>query len=138
VFISAAAVADYQAIEPYPQKIKKTATHLNLNLKPTTDILATISELEGRKPLIVGFSAETAHIFRFAEEKRLRKKADLMVVNDVSQSDIGFDSDENEVTILSEDAPVYLERAPKKIIAQRLLEIIFQHLSKKNIAITSR
>ena len=133
IFISAAAIADYQACEPYQQKIKKTATHLTLHLKPTADILAAVGKMDDPKPFIVGFSAETADVFRFAEEKRLRKGADLMIVNDVSQPGIGFDSDENEVTILSQDTPIYLERAPKKRIAQQLLEIIFQHLTKKKL-----
>jgi phosphopantothenoylcysteine decarboxylase/phosphopantothenate--cysteine ligase len=128
VFISTAAVADYQMQQPCLQKIKKIANHLTLNLKQTTDILATISQMNTPKPLIVGFAAETEHIFQFAEEKRLKKGADLMVVNDVSQVGIGFDSDENSVTILSKNPPVYLEQAPKKIIAQQLLEIIAQHL----------
>ncbi len=133
IFVSAAAIADYQASEPYRQKIKKTTTHLTLKLKPTIDILATVGQMKDPKPFIVGFSAETADVFRFAEEKRLRKGADLMIVNDVSQLGIGFDSDENEVTILSQEAPIYLKRAPKKLIAQQLLEIIFQYLTKKNL-----
>lgn len=131
VFISTAAVVDYHVAEPYLQKIKKITNHLTLNLKLTNDILATVGQMDEPKPLIVGFSAETADIFRFAEEKRLRKGADLMVVNDVSQIDIGFDSDENAVTILSKEPPIYLEKAPKKLIAQRLLETIEQHLAKK-------
>ncbi len=131
IFISTAAVADYQAAEMYLQKIKKTSNSFTLNLKPTTDILFAMGQMNEPKPFIVGFSAETADVFRFAQEKRLRKGADLMIVNDVSQPGIGFDSEENEVTILSKDAPIYLERAPKKIIAKRLLEIIAQHLIKK-------
>lgn len=131
IFISTAAVADYQAAEMYLQKIKKTSNNFTLNLKPTIDILFAMGQMNEPKPLIVGFSAETADVFRSAQEKRLRKGADLMIVNDVSQPGIGFDSEENEVTILSQDAPIYLERASKKIIAKRLLEIIAQHLIRK-------
>lgn len=138
VFISTAAVVDYHVAEPCMQKIKKVMSCLTLNLKLTIDILATIGQMDEPKPLIVGFSAETADVFRFAEEKRLRKGADLMVVNDVSQSDIGFDSDENVVTILSKEPPIYLEKAPKKLIAQRLLEIIAQHLAKKKRAVDTQ
>lgn len=133
IFISTAAIADYQAAEFCLQKIKKSVGSLTLNLKPTTDILSTISQMDGPKPFLVGFSAETADVFRLAEEKRLRKKVDLMIVNDVSKMEIGFDSDENEVTILSQEMPVYLERASKKVIAQRLLEIIAQHLTKNKL-----
>jgi phosphopantothenoylcysteine decarboxylase / phosphopantothenate---cysteine ligase len=133
IFISAAAVADYQVSEPHSQKIKKTARSMIVNLKPTTDILETIAQMEHPKPLIVGFSAETMDVLRFAEEKRLRKKLDLMIANDVSQFDIGFDSSENEVTVLSQEAPICLGRAPKELIAQQLLEIIFQHVMKKKL-----
>jgi phosphopantothenoylcysteine decarboxylase / phosphopantothenate---cysteine ligase len=133
IFINTAAVADYQVVEPCLQKIKKITQHLNLNLKPTTDILATVSQMQDSKPFIVGFAAETENVLPYAEEKRLRKGLDLMIVNDVSQSGIGFESDENEVTVLSHLAPIHLKRAAKKIIAQQVLKIIDQHYSNKQL-----
>jgi len=133
IFISTAAVADYHLRQPCLQKIKKTANPLTLNLKPTPDILTTVSQMKDQRPFTVGFAAETEQIFRLAEEKRLKKGIDLIVVNDVSQAGIGFNSDENSVTVLSDDPPAYLERASKKIIAQNLLKIIAQHLHKKKL-----
>jgi phosphopantothenoylcysteine decarboxylase/phosphopantothenate--cysteine ligase len=129
IFISAAAVADYQVSNPAAQKIKKSTAGLVLQLKPTMDILATVSQMDLKpRPLLVGFAAETEYTLKFAEEKRRSKKIDLMVVNDVSQANIGFDSDDNEVTVLSADVPIHLACASKQRIAQQLLQIIAQQL----------
>lgn len=131
VFISAAAVADYQVINPAPQKLKKSGS-LAIQLKPSIDILATVSQmpLEPR-PLLVGFAAETENTLKFAEEKRRNKNIDIMIVNDVSQAAIGFDSDDNEVIVLSSDLPIHLACAPKKVIAQQLLQIMAGYLTAK-------
>jgi phosphopantothenoylcysteine decarboxylase / phosphopantothenate---cysteine ligase len=137
IFISTAAVADYQIVNPALQKIKKSSAPLTLQLKPTIDILATVSQMNlEAKPLLIGFSAETEYTLKFAEEKRRSKNIDLMVVNDVSQTDIGFDSDKNEVTVLSTDVPIHLECATKQLIAQQLLQIVANRLhntAKKNV-----
>jgi phosphopantothenoylcysteine decarboxylase/phosphopantothenate--cysteine ligase len=129
IFISTAAVADYQIINPAPQKIKKSMAGLVLQLKPTIDILATVSQMNLKpRPVLVGFAAETEYTLKFAEEKRRSKNIDWMVVNDVSQANIGFDSDENEVTILSADIPVHLACASKQLIAQQLLQVIAKQI----------
>lgn len=133
IFISVAAVADYQIIRPALQKIKKSSAPLVLQLKPSADILAHVSQMNLQpKPLLVGFSAETEHTLKFAEEKRKSKNIDFMVVNDVSQSNIGFDSDENEVIVLSKDVPIHLACATKHLIAQQLLQIMANYL-KTNV-----
>lgn len=134
IFISTAAIADYQVVNPALQKIKKTNELLTLNLKPTIDILASVSQMNLHpRPLLVGFSAETEYTLKFSEEKRRRKHIDLMVVNDVSQKHIGFDSDKNEVTVLSKDAPIHLACASKQIIAQKLLKIVANRMRSKLI-----
>jgi len=131
VFISTAAVADYQVVNPALHKIKKSNTPLTLQLKPTIDILNTVSQMNlEAKPLLVGFAAETEYTLKFAEEKRRSKNIDLMVVNDVSQTEIGFDSDKNEVTVLSSDVPIHLACATKQVIAQQLLQIVANHMHK--------
>lgn len=134
VFISTAAVADYQIINPVLQKIKKSSVPFTLQLKPTVDILATVSQMNLQpKPLLVGFAAETEYTLKFAEEKRRNKNIDLMVVNDVSQPDIGFDSDKNEVTVLSSDVPIHLAFASKQLIAQQLLQIVANHMRSMRV-----
>lgn len=136
IFISTAAVADYQIVNPALQKIKKSNALHTLQLKPTIDILASVSQMNLQpKPLLIGFAAETEYTLKFAEEKRRNKNIDLMVVNDVSQSDIGFDSDKNEVTVLSSDVPIHLACATKPVIAQQLLQIVANRMlstPKKN------
>lgn len=127
VFISAAAVSDYRPTEMASQKIKKTQNLFKLNFVLTTDILAEVGKLPD-KPFIVGFAAETENILEYAQEKRLRKGADLMVINDVSDASIGFESDENAVTVLAKDSSFVLLKSAKIDIARQLLEIINKYL----------
>ncbi len=124
IFISTAAVANYHCSDVAVQKIKSNQI-LTLNLEPTIDILKTIASLQPR-PFLVGFAAETENIIAVAEKKRLAKNIDLMVVNDVSCKEIGFDSDENEVIVLSNQEPIFLKRAPKVTIAAQLWRIIYK------------
>ncbi len=123
VFISAAAVADYRPAEAAAQKIKKKSQDLLLKLEPTIDILATIAKAKP-KALLVGFAAETENSLQHGEKKRCTKALDFMIVNDVSRMDIGFNSDENEVTILSKDKPIHLAKATKREIARQIMEVI--------------
>lgn len=130
IFISAAAISDYTCAHPAKQKIKKSNVPITLELIPTTDIFESLKQLK-KRPFLVGFAAETENIIANAQEKRLRKAADLMIVNDVSNPEIGFDSEENEVTVLSEQGVTPLMRAHKKIVATQLLHLIYQHFTKK-------
>lgn len=79
------------------------------------------------KPLIVGFAAETQDVIHNANIKRIKKGVDLMVVNDVSQPGIGFESDENAVMVLSEKEAISLPKASKLTIANQLISIIAAH-----------
>jgi phosphopantothenoylcysteine decarboxylase / phosphopantothenate---cysteine ligase len=135
IFISAAAVADYRITQPFAQKIKKSGEPLTLTLAPTLDILGTLSQrATTSQTLIVGFAAETHNIIRFAEEKRIRKGVDLMIVNDVSQNDIGFESEHNAVTVLSANQPARLiPKTSKDELAQQLIELIAEHLEHKQL-----
>jgi phosphopantothenoylcysteine decarboxylase/phosphopantothenate--cysteine ligase len=122
IFISAAAIADYSLVQA-DQKIKHDKKSLSLNLEPTVDILANVCQ-RNPKPFVIGFAAETENLLENAEKKRVQKGVDLMVANDVSCSDIGFESDDNAVTVLSEKGAIYLEKVPKTLIAQRILKMI--------------
>jgi phosphopantothenoylcysteine decarboxylase/phosphopantothenate--cysteine ligase len=115
VVIMAAAVADYAPAKTAAAKIAKGDAPMTLALERTKDILADLgsmrSGLGSPTPLLVGFAAETADVVRKAHEKRERKKADLIVANDVSQPDRGFEVETNAVTIVGEDfeQPVHLQ-----------------------------
>jgi phosphopantothenoylcysteine decarboxylase/phosphopantothenate--cysteine ligase len=119
-----AAVSDYKPATVARQKMPKQKTRFALELVPTCDILASLPE-KNRKFFVVGFAAETHDLEANARKKLLAKKCDMIVANDVSRSDSGMESDENEVTIFfREGAPRKISRAPKKIIARELVKII--------------
>ncbi len=99
IFIAAAAVADYRVLEVAEQKIKKTNDDMVIELSKNPDIVATIASRKV-KPFVVGFAAETQDVLAYAKGKLIRKKLDMIIANDVSDSRIGFNSEDNEVTVL--------------------------------------
>jgi phosphopantothenoylcysteine decarboxylase/phosphopantothenate--cysteine ligase len=131
--IKAAAVADYHRANPPLQKVKKTAARLSLELDPTPDILAEVGRKKGDR-LLVGFAAETENLIEEARRKMQSKNCDMVVANLVSQQGIGFESDENEVTlVLRTGETIPVERASKSIIAHR----IFDEMMKLRLALHS-
>src|SRR3990167_7375002 len=124
IFISVAAVSDFAVSNSSQQKIKRGKQSLTLELIPTTDILAEICAKK-IKPFTVGFAAETENVLENAKQKKIKKGADIIVVNDVSQSNIGFESDDNAVSVIYENEIFHLEKNLKQKIAEKLLEIIF-------------
>jgi len=120
IVIKAAAVSDYRPRAVAPQKLKRTGP-MNLELEPTVDIL---SELAKRKQgqIVVGFAAETENTLENARKKRIAKSLDLIVANDVSREGIGFDSDRNAVTMLTEHEVVEVSESTKWEVAQRVLD----------------
>ncbi len=125
VVIMAAAVADYTPVSPAGAKIAKGEGPLTLTLRRTPDILAELGDLRARlggaRPLLVGFAAETDGLLDKAREKRTRKRVDLIVANDVSRSDRGFDSPTNAVTIVGEDAEEHVPLQSKDGVAAVIL-----------------
>lgn len=126
VVIMAAAVADYMPAAPADQKLHKDRDNLTLTLVRTPDILRELSALRAgsRRPLLVGFAAETTDVVASARTKRREKGIDLIVANDVSRTDAGFEVDDNEVTLVSEDGEESLPLQPKAAVAARVVERI--------------
>jgi len=126
VVVMAAAVADYAPARASEQKIHKSDDTLNLTLVRTPDILGELGRVRGGngRPLLVGFAAETSDVVASARHKRREKGVDLIVANDVSRSDAGFEADDNEVTLVSENADEALPLQPKRVIAERVLDRI--------------
>jgi phosphopantothenoylcysteine decarboxylase/phosphopantothenate--cysteine ligase len=122
IVIKTAAVADYRPKAVSPQKIKRTGP-TSLELEPTTDILAELSAHKTHQ-LIVGFAAETNDVLENARKKLAKKGLDAIVVNDVSQEGIGFDSDRNAVTILTNDEVTEVPETTKWEVAQRVLDMV--------------
>jgi phosphopantothenoylcysteine decarboxylase / phosphopantothenate---cysteine ligase len=120
IVIKSAAVSDYRAKSASPQKIKRKGP-LTLELEPTADILKEIS-VRKQSQIVVGFAAETENVLENARQKLADKHLDAIVVNDVSREGIGFDSDRNEVTIITHDEIVDVPETTKWEIGQRVLD----------------
>ncbi len=124
VLVMCAAVADYKPAKASPFKIKKGAAALILELVPTRDILSSLPS--GERPyLVVGFAAETNDLEENALKKLRDKRCDMIVANDVSRTDSGMESDENEVTIFFRNGERQkIPRALKQNVARELVKII--------------
>jgi len=132
VIVMAAAVADYAPVERAGQKMPKDGETLTLVLKRTPDILGDLGQrrlASGAGPLLVGFAAETENLVSRATAKRERKHADLIVANDVSRTDVGFDVDANEVTIVGADGVEALPVQSKARVAAHILNRVEKLLS---------
>lgn len=120
-FIAAAAVGDYTVAESAPHKLKKTGDEdLVLTLVQNPDILQSVCQLPA-KPFCIGFAAETEKVVENAAAKRLRKGADLIAANDVSDTNIGFYNDNNAVTLIGEDFVHSLPETDKYSLAEQIL-----------------
>jgi phosphopantothenoylcysteine decarboxylase/phosphopantothenate--cysteine ligase len=134
--VMAAAVADYTPAAPQPSKIAKGEGELTLQLTRTRDILADLAERRSghSRPLLVGFAAETDGVLTRAREKRVRKRVDLIVANDVSKPGQGFDAETNAVTIIGEDGEQTVPLQRKDAIAAAILDRLEQLVRPKAIA----
>jgi phosphopantothenoylcysteine decarboxylase/phosphopantothenate--cysteine ligase len=136
VLLMAAAVADYRPATARAEKIKKTEAELELRLERTEDVLTGLAARRREGQLIVGFAAETgAGALEYGREKLARKRLDAVVVNDVAQPGIGFDSAENEVTILTADQERHVPRTTKADVAAAILDAVLSHRSSTTLRV---
>ena len=133
VYIGTAAVSDYSPAKASDSKIKKdgSSSPMVLELKENQDILKSVSELEQR-PFVVGFAAETNDLIKNAEKKLSNKNLDLIIANDVSNKDIGFDSDDNEVTLITEKEKHHIERQNKRKVSKKIIDFISGRINDQN------
>lgn len=129
LFISTAAVSDFKPEEYENQKIKKQkkANNLNLELTKNQDILKSVSENKGDLK-VIGFAAETQNIIENAKKKLKEKNLDLIIANDVSDDSIGFDSDENEVYLITRKIEKKISKVSKKKLSRNIIEFIAENL----------
>ncbi len=121
IIIKSAAVADYYLAEVPKQKLKKTAARLSLELDPTPDILAEIGQQKGDR-LLIGFAAETENLISEARRKMISKHCDMLVANLVNRDGLGFESDQNEVDIITRTGrTVHAGPGPKTEVAESIL-----------------
>jgi phosphopantothenoylcysteine decarboxylase/phosphopantothenate--cysteine ligase len=129
--VMSAAVADYTPAAPASQKVKKSDGPVTITLNRTRDILGELGRMPSRKqglPVLVGFAAETTDVVAYAQSKLTEKAADLIVANDVSRSDAGFDVDTNAVTLVTASGAEDLPLQAKAAVAARILDRIEQFL----------
>jgi phosphopantothenoylcysteine decarboxylase / phosphopantothenate---cysteine ligase len=122
IIIKAAAVSDFTVRQAAPEKIKRKGA-ITLELEPTADILAEVATQKNGR-IVVGFAAETEHVLENARKKLQAKSLDAIVLNDVSQPGIGFDSERNAVTILTPNGAENIPETSKWEVAHRVLDTV--------------
>ena len=123
IAIMVAAVSDYRVKEPATQKIKKTddEDEITLTLVKNPDILKQLGSLKKEGQTVIGFAAETHQVIEFAKQKLVKKNADFIIANDVSDQSIGFGSDMHQVTILSKNGEeILLPKVSKHLLAKEI------------------
>jgi phosphopantothenoylcysteine decarboxylase/phosphopantothenate--cysteine ligase len=131
IFIACAAVSDFQSVDIAAHKIKKSAEGLTLQLNKTPDILRHVSSLPA-PPFIVGFAAETDSLENNAIKKLKEKNCDMVVANQVGQQDIGFNSDENEVSVFTKAGIKNFSKESKSQLGSKLITYIASMYKKGN------
>jgi phosphopantothenoylcysteine decarboxylase/phosphopantothenate--cysteine ligase len=126
IFIACAAVCDYRVKEVSNEKIKRNNSNIKIELIPNNDILADVCKINNR-PITIGFAAETEKLIINAKNKLKSKGCDAIILNDVSKDDSGFQSDENEVVIISDKLEINVAKNSKQKIARKIVEIICEN-----------
>ncbi len=133
IFIACAAVSDYSVKNIAKNKIKKSQKTLTLELTPSKDILKAVCQLQ-QKPMCIGFAAETENLVENAKNKLKNKACDAIILNDVSNPDLGFKSDENALLFLDQQNHIKIKKNSKQKLGRKIVEIldkkILQHTKK--------
>ena len=124
VIVMAAAVSDYRVASYSPQKIKKDRDRLTLDLVKNPDILSELGRTKGPNQILVGFAAETEAVIENARGKLKRKKADILVLNEISTRNPAFGEEENEIHLLTRDGVESLPLMKKSQAARRIWDRI--------------
>jgi len=137
VLLMAAAVADYRPEDPHAGKLKKDeAGELNLRLVRTTDVLSALADARRPGQVLIGFAAEHGEgALAYARGKLERKRLDAVVLNDVSDARIGFDSGENEVVIVTAEGEHHVPRAAKADVAGAILDMVLSDRSSTPVKV---
>ena len=131
IAIMVAAVSDYRVKEPATQKMKKTdgEDEITLTLVKNPDILKKLGSLKKEGQTIIGFAAETHQVIEFAKQKLVKKNADFIIANNVSDQTIGFGSDMHQVTILSKNGDeILLPKVSKYLLAKEIWNHLIPNL----------
>ena len=121
LFISCAAVADFRPKKVSKNKIKKDNQPMTIELIENRDILASVCQLK-KKPICIGFAAETENHIINANNKLIKKQCDAIILNDISQTEIGLNADENEVHLITKNRTKKIEKNTKQIVAEKIID----------------
>ncbi len=130
IFIAAAAVADYRPVQVATQKLKKSRDAMQIELTRNPDIVATVAAHDQR-PFTIGFAAETQQVVDYARGKLEKKNLDMIIANDVSQEGIGFNSDQNAVTLLWRHSTGIAQEALPQASKQTLAVTLIQRIAEQ-------
>lgn len=125
IFVGCAAVADYRPAQQVQQKIKKSDQELTLTFIKNPDILSDVAHT-ANPPFTLGFAAETQNLREYALGKLQRKKLNMIAANDVSDTNIGFNSEQNALTVFWPEGEKQLNVADKRLLASQLLQLVAQ------------
>jgi len=126
LFISCAAVADFKPTKISRNKIKKDSNLASIELTKNKDILESVCKLKN-KPICIGFAAETENFLANAIAKLKHKKCDAIILNDISRSEIGLNSDDNEVHFISQEKTEKIDKNSKQIIAEKIIKKVTKY-----------
>lgn len=133
ITVMSAAVADYRPKSISQEKIKKSASNLEIELEKTTDILSTLGNQKSNKQLLVGFALETNNELDNAKEKLAKKKLDFIVLNSLQDQGAGFAGDDNKITIISSKGEIFpFELKSKQKVAEDICSKIVESVTKLN------
>jgi len=126
LFISCAAVADFKPTKISQNKIKKDSNLASIELTKNKDILESVCKLKN-KPICIGFAAETENFLSNAIAKLKHKKCDAIILNDISRSEIGLNSNDNEVHFISQEKTEKIDKSSKQIIAEKIIKKVTKY-----------
>ncbi len=126
LFISCAAVADFKPSKVSVDKIKKDSSVTSIELTKNKDILEAVCLLKN-KTICIGFAAETENFLDNAKAKLIKKSCDAIILNDISNSEIGFNSDNNEVYFITQDKDEKIAKNSKQVIAEKIIKKVTQY-----------
>lgn len=133
IFIGVAAVADYRPDTAADQKLKKQSSEgMTLKLVQNPDILRSVAELREGRPFSVGFAAETENLVEYASRKLEAKNLDMIIANNVADSSIGFNSDDNETIVITRSGQSALPKSSKEVVSRKIIATIAEHLAAKS------
>ena len=136
IFIASAAVADFRPQQIAGQKMKKTGKDtMTIEMVKNPDIVAAVAAAPQR-PFVIGFAAETNDVIAYARDKLSRKNLDMIIANDVSDTSIGFNSDNNKVAVLTAATEITLPEASKFQVAGEIIQCIANAIPASNLEIS--